>query len=298
MRPEVVRGLTDQHTRRPGPTASPDTSHGHLWRLPDRTGLHAPIGELRRDPDTGRVCCHLCGRWFRGLGSHIRAHGYTAAAYRATFGLYRSRPLAATDLSAELAERKRTDLATSPELRLRLERGHEMARSGQLSWLRALASQQSDRPLQWQAEQPQRLAEARVSRQRAADRARKDRLGALGFDDLSSYLRARHAAGASLQRLRAETGLGSDRLRRAMAEAGISSRPQGFNTAAAKRSRAVRNDRAAAERVGAADLLSWLTQRRAAGWSYARLADAVGRSAPWVRSRLISGDKAPPAVGQ
>lgn len=56
----------------------PPVRHAHLWVLSDGTGLHAPPGTLTRDDETGR----LCGRWFRSLGSHVRAHGYTADTYR------------------------------------------------------------------------------------------------------------------------------------------------------------------------------------------------------------------------
>ena len=47
-------------------------SHAHLWSLPDGTGVHAPYGQLVAEADTGRICCHLCGRWFISLGSHLR----------------------------------------------------------------------------------------------------------------------------------------------------------------------------------------------------------------------------------
>lgn len=65
-------------------------THAHLWTLPGGTGLHAPYGQLVRDPTTGRVCCHLCGRWFRSLGSHLRRHGLSATSYREAVGLCRT----------------------------------------------------------------------------------------------------------------------------------------------------------------------------------------------------------------
>lgn len=76
-----------------GDDDAPLTRHAHLWVLADGTGLHAPPGTLTRDAETGRLCCHLCGRWFRSLGSHVRAHGHTADTYRESMGLCRTRAL-------------------------------------------------------------------------------------------------------------------------------------------------------------------------------------------------------------
>jgi hypothetical protein len=40
--------------------------------LEDGTVFYAPLGEILRDGDE-LVCCHLCGRWLRMLGStHLR----------------------------------------------------------------------------------------------------------------------------------------------------------------------------------------------------------------------------------
>ncbi|GAA2483558.1 hypothetical protein [Winogradskya humida] len=181
--------------------------HGHLWRLPDGTGLHAPPGELAVEESTGRLCCHLCGRWFTSLGSHVRAHGYTAQSYRAVMGARRERDLA-------------------------------------------------------------------------------DRLARLGHAALEDYLRSAYAAGASLEALAAATGLGRARLRAALDRAGVALRPTGINSATGRRSRAVAAELRAAQRLGTEDLPGWLRQRRAAGWTLGRLAEAVGHSTHWVRWRL------------
>jgi len=61
--------------------------HGHLWSLPDGTGLHAPPGLLVVDAGSGKLSCHLCGDWFAALGIHVRAHGHTAGSYRAAMSL-------------------------------------------------------------------------------------------------------------------------------------------------------------------------------------------------------------------
>jgi hypothetical protein len=89
------------------PVVRHESQHARLWSLPDGAGLHAPYGELVVEPGTGRVCCHLCGRWFVSLGGHVRRHGYTADSYRKAMGLCRSRPLVAEALSRSIATRQR-----------------------------------------------------------------------------------------------------------------------------------------------------------------------------------------------
>ena len=74
------------------PKAAP---HGHLWSLPDGTGLHAPPGRLLIDTGSGRLCCHLCGDWFAALGIHVRVHGHTAGSYRIAMSLPSGTVLAA-----------------------------------------------------------------------------------------------------------------------------------------------------------------------------------------------------------
>lgn len=44
-----------------------------LGQLPDGTPYFAPLGQVPQDPESGRVQCHLCGRWFRALApGHLR----------------------------------------------------------------------------------------------------------------------------------------------------------------------------------------------------------------------------------
>ncbi len=63
-----------------------------MGRLDDGTPYFAPLRELPRDPDEDLVQCHLCGEWFRFLGStHLRrTHGWTLARYREAFQLRES----------------------------------------------------------------------------------------------------------------------------------------------------------------------------------------------------------------
>lgn len=63
-----------------------------VGRPDDGTTYFAPLRELARDPDEDLVQCHLCGEWFRFLGSsHLRrTHGWTLARYRDAFQLRES----------------------------------------------------------------------------------------------------------------------------------------------------------------------------------------------------------------
>jgi len=277
-------------SRRPG---LEQQRHAHLWQLPDGTRLHAPVGGLRRDPDTGAVCCHLCGRWFQALGSHLRVHGYTADEYRSAFGLYRSRPLTDSVLSAAWSERTRVAYAGSPRLRRQLAPGRALAASGELN-RRARAGLAGGEPAQRHEEQQRRLAAGRATRTRRAEQAVAGRLSALGAADLACYLRTAYAGGANLDQLREATGMGRDRLSRALTEAGVTRRPVGATTPAGRRSRASANDAAAAARVGTDDVGRWLAARHRAGWSYRQLAAAVGHSSHWVRWRVDASVRATP----
>jgi hypothetical protein len=198
--------------------------HAHLWSLPDGTGLHAPYGELVIESGTGRVCCHLCGRWYVSLGGHLRTHGHTATSYRDAMGLCRSRPLVAQTLSRSIAIRQSEAYRRSPELRARLALGQELSRTGQLATLAATAHTTSP------SSELMRLRRAaldagRMTRAARRDRALARRLRALGFDDLAGYLHHAHTAGTSLRGMAKATGMGWVRLRRELDAAGIAVRP-------------------------------------------------------------------------
>jgi ROS/MUCR transcriptional regulator protein len=56
-------------------------------------------GQLDHEVD-GRVVCHVCGRAYNSVGHHAqRAHDFSAAAYRAEFGINRGTPLCSVDSS-------------------------------------------------------------------------------------------------------------------------------------------------------------------------------------------------------
>ncbi len=60
-------------------------------QLADGTPFFAPVGQVVAAGS--RVVCHLCGRAFRSVPAHLRAHGWTKAAYCDAFGLERGQPL-------------------------------------------------------------------------------------------------------------------------------------------------------------------------------------------------------------
>ncbi|MEO7193241.1 MAG: MucR family transcriptional regulator [Pseudonocardiaceae bacterium] len=199
-------------------------THAHLWALPDGTGLHAPYGQLVVESDTGRVCCHLCGRWFVSLGGHLRTHGHTADSYRETMGLCRSRPLVAPALSRSIATRQSEAYRRSPALRARLAVGQELSRTGRLARLAATAHTASPPPELARLRRAA-LDAGRLTRAAQRDQALAGRLRELGFEDLASYLRHAHSAGASLRGIAKAAGLGWARLRRELDAAGVAVQP-------------------------------------------------------------------------
>jgi hypothetical protein len=121
------------------------------------------------EASTGRVCCHLCGRWFVSLGGHVRRHGHTANSYREAMGLCRSRPLIADVLSRSIAVRQREAYRRSPALWVRLAVGQELAKSGELTLMASAAQSTSPPP------ELARLRRAALDAGRAMRSARRDR---------------------------------------------------------------------------------------------------------------------------
>lgn len=272
-------------------------THAHLWALPDGTSLHCPPGELVQDAQDGRLCCHLCGRWFVSLGAHVRVHGYTAADYRTAMGLCSGLGLVAAALSASIADRQQRAYRETPLARDRFAVGQDLARSGWLSWWARAAAQGPAEPAQRVRARSTSLAAGRASQRAARELRLQRRLAELGADDLEGYLRSAYAAGTSLEALAAATGLGRASLRSALARAGVTVRPPGVNTADGRRSRALAADQEAAQRLGVADLQAWLADRHREGWSLHQLAAVVGHSSHWVRWRLPAGDAQTPPAG-
>lgn len=265
-------------------TARVTPSHEHLWFLADGTGLHAPYAQIVTEEQTGRLCCHLCGRWFRALGSHVRVHGHTADTYRETMGLCSTAALTCGDVSTALAARGAQRYAEDVELRTMFTDARERLQSRRPE--RKRGDVDAAEPAQRRAIRTRTLASGRATTARRHAEQRGHRLCQLGFTDLHDYLRSAYAAGGSLERLAQATGLGRATLRRELDAAGVDIRATGRNTPAGKWSRAEQAERIAAERVGTDDLNQWLRERRDSGWSLSQLARASGRSYHWVAWRL------------
>lgn len=166
-------------------------------------------------------------RWFRSLGSHVRAHGYTADTYREAMGLCRRRALTLATLSAAISARKALEHATDPKVRSRFAPGQQEARTGVLAGrARAAEAVAGVRP-EHAALRRESLAAGRVTLSERREVVMQERLVFLGAPDVGEYLRRAYAAGASLQTLAEATGLGRARLRSALRAAGVSVRPPG-----------------------------------------------------------------------
>src|SRR5436190_24328321 len=67
--------------------------------------IYGELGVLAETPDGDQVRCHACGGWYRSLATHaVRAHGLTAAEYRAIFGLRARTALAGAALRTRRRE--------------------------------------------------------------------------------------------------------------------------------------------------------------------------------------------------
>lgn len=271
----------------PGPSVA--RTHEHLWVLWDGTPAHAPPERLTYDA-TGRLACHLCGKWFTHLGAHLRRHGWTAEQYREAVGLPRGEPLCSSSLSSAIAGRQKRSYHRDAAVRARFEPGQQRARSGELGLLAAKAAHARRSAAE---EHPAVTARRRAALEAGRDtrtRRRSDRLAtavrAAGAADLHDLLRGHYAAGGSLASLAALTGLGRARLRAELTAAGVDVRPSGRNLAASKARRAQQADAGVAARLGVDDVAAWLLARRAEGATLAVLACETGRSVTWVRARL------------
>ncbi len=72
-------------------------------RLANGTPYFGRLGEVAYDDEADLVQCHLCGRWLRIVGgTHLRAHGWSLASYRAAFELRENMPTCAAGVSRKL----------------------------------------------------------------------------------------------------------------------------------------------------------------------------------------------------
>lgn len=189
---------------------------GVVDRAPDGTPLYAARGELPVDVDEQRVQCHLCGGWYRALGSsHLwRTHGVTADAYRDLVGLRPRHPLWAPDLIEAHSERLHARLVAEPRLRAALAKGHALARGGELQ--REATSRLEQRPTSLERGRQLATAGARLGNGRAVAfrRRRELRALALGFTDLAGYYQRRYGdERRRLDELAAELGCAESAVR-------------------------------------------------------------------------------------
>ncbi|RAJ32046.1 MucR family transcriptional regulator [Kitasatospora sp. SolWspMP-SS2h] len=244
------------------------------------------FGVLVRDEGADRVVCHVCGRGFRALGSHLRAHGLSAAEYRTRYGLRRRRSLSSRELNRSRSTRQTAAYRTSAEMRENFAAGQAMARSGELA---RAAVRQTSRSV------PEELTRARAEQLLAGRRTRSAQAGArareaaarLGFATLPDALAELYTGRQlSIEQAARQLGIGRVTLRDLLADHGIPLRPTGVNSPAGRRARVTINDERTARLVGTTDIAGWLRERRSAGATLRELAEQTGRSIPWIVDRL------------
>ncbi len=193
--------------------------------LADGTPYYAPIGEVVSDGAT--VTCHLCGRALKSVAAHLRAHGWTKAAYCQAFGLERSQPLEGRETRKRRAASFTPRLIFDPAVRAGSAAGRRRAAAGELARDAARASIGRPLPAQRRRKAARAAAaasgeeSARANRERAArhraevaDRVAREQ----GYPSLGAYVLARTAAGASLAAISREAGLHKDWLNRHLAD--------------------------------------------------------------------------------
>lgn len=195
---------------------------GHaLGALADGTPCHAPPGVMEIADEHAR--CHLCGRWFRSVGAHLRSHGWDRASYRTAFGLERGQSLEGSTTRDRRARAMHRRRAHDPVVRAGCEIGRRWASTGELTRAAAAAARGRRQPEQRRRKTLRTLASIPVEvRTEAAARASVSRLRAIaermatdaGFPTFAEFIRTRVAAGDSLARLSREAGLHKDWLTR------------------------------------------------------------------------------------
>nr|WP_182441152.1 MucR family transcriptional regulator [Streptacidiphilus sp. PB12-B1b] len=135
------------------------------------------------------VICHLCGRGFRSLGSHLRAHGMTADQYRQQYGLLHSRALSARELTQARSTAQRQAYTASERMRTDFAQGQNMARTGALSRRSRAAFTDHGVSLELERERLERLAAGRRTQQATAEQHLTATIEALGFRSVEAALR-------------------------------------------------------------------------------------------------------------
>lgn len=275
------------------------------YRLLDGTPVFHRIGELLVDPDDGKICCGLCGRWFRALGGHLTAaHGWSADAYREAFGLNAQRPLQAPAVSEAQAEGVRRRLQTDERLRAGMRKGLALARSGRLNQLGRQADIERGRALERRrrtVRQGERMGRLRAARFRAD---RDGRARGLGFADSEDMIRRRYVGGgATVAEVAAALGCAQITVIAEMDRLGIPRRPRNVRLAEGRHALAAnraivraRRERRARE-LGFDDLASYLRARHhEQRWPRNLIAAELGVTVPVV-ARLMRNEGVPALRG-
>ena len=253
-----------------GPRPGPPRRSGRPVRpvvgvLPDGIPFYAPIGEVLADDS--RIACHLCGRRFRSVTAHLRAHGWTKEAYCEAFGLERGQSLEGPETRKLRAAALTARLVFEPAIREGSAAGRERARAGQLARDAAAAARGRGLPEQRRRKAAAALAAVSPAAVTQANRDRADRQLARiataaaqrqGFPDIGSLVAARAAAGASLTAISRGAGLHKDWLSRHLG------RVDPAAAAAVRLGRPARWDARwlpALSRLGFADVTAYLQER-------------------------------------
>jgi hypothetical protein len=193
--------------------------------LADGIPYYAPIGEIVSDGTT--VICHLCGRSLKSVAAHLRAHGWTKAAYCETFGLERGQPLEGRETRKRRAASFTPRLIFDPAIRAGSAAGRQRAAAGELTRDAARASTGRPQPEQRRRKAARTAAAtsseaAALANQERAARHRAEVAAQVateqGYPTLGAYVLARVASGASLAAASREAGLHKDWLHRHLAE--------------------------------------------------------------------------------
>lgn len=188
-----------------------------VGRLADGTPYFAPLGRMVADED--RVCCHLCGRWFLSVASHLRVHGWTKDGYVAAFGLESGNSLAGEATRKRRAAAMTARRVSDPSVREAQRAAGERARRGELAAAAADAARGRAHPLERRRKTLAALAVVRPeARAEAYARWNRERLAAVagevaerfGFADFTAYVESRLAAGMSMAAISREAGLHKD----------------------------------------------------------------------------------------
>ena len=189
--------------------------------LADGTPFYAPIGEVLVAED--RVTCHLCGRSFRSVTVHLRAHGWTKERYCRTFGLERGQSLEGHETRKLRSAAFTARLIFEPAVRAGSATGRSRARAGDLARDAAAAARGRPFPEQRRRKNAQVRPAGRIAAASARSRKQADkRLAAIassaaarsGFPDIGSLVVVRILAGSSLAAISREIGLHKDWLSR------------------------------------------------------------------------------------